>query len=104
MAQISVPIKIDSLDFVIGVMKRLVDEVDFKEGVSDDYKNGFYDFSNAVIDALEKLKDDDFVQQGRWIYGEYDIPHCSECGHEITPNNISPYYPNCGARMDGDTE
>ena len=59
MAQISVPIKIDGLDFVIGVMKGLVEKADFKEGVSDDYKNGFYDFSDAVITALEKLKEGD---------------------------------------------
>ena len=59
MAQISVPIKIDGLDFVIGVMKGLVEEADFKEDVSDDYKNGFYDFSDAVITALEKLKEGD---------------------------------------------
>ena len=59
MAQISVPIKIDGLDFAIGVMKGLVEEADFKEDVSDDYKNGFYDFSDAVITALEKLKEGD---------------------------------------------
>lgn len=59
MAQISVPIKIDGLDFVIGVMKGLVEKADFKEDVSDDYKNGFYDFSDAVITALEKLKEGD---------------------------------------------
>ena len=59
MAQISVPIKIDGLDFVIGVMKDLVEKADFKEDVSDDYKNGFYDFSDVVITALEKLKEGD---------------------------------------------
>ena len=25
------------------------------------------------------------VKHGRWIYGEYDIPHCSECGSEVMP-------------------
>ena len=59
MAQITVPIKIYGLGFVIGLMKKLVEETDFKEDVSDDYKKGFYDFSNAVIDTLEKLKGDD---------------------------------------------
>ena len=102
MAQIFVPIKIDGIDFIIRVIKPLVDEAEFKEDVSDDYKNGFYDFYNAVVKMLEKLKDDDFVQHGHWIYGEFDIPYCSECGHQITPNNISPYCPNCGERMDGE--
>lgn len=104
MAQIFVPIKLDGIDLIIRVIKRLVDEADFKEDVSDDYKKGFYDFCNAVVKMLEKLKDDDFVQQGHWIYGEFDIPHCSECGHQIMPNKISPYCPNCGARMDGEEE
>ena len=62
MAQISVPIKIDGLNFVIGVMKSLVERTDFKEDVSEDYKNGYYDFSNAIINTLEKLEDDGFVR------------------------------------------
>lgn len=33
-----------------------------------------------------------------WVYGEYDIPHCSECGYE--PKEIAPRCPNCGANMD----
>ena len=42
------------------------------------------------------------VRYGEWVYGEFDIPHCSECGCGVTPNMISPYCPNCGAKMDGD--
>lgn len=41
------------------------------------------------------------VKHGHWIYGEYDIPHCSECGSEVMPNNISLFCPSCGAKMDG---
>ena len=44
------------------------------------------------------------VRRGEWIYGEFNIPHCSECGYEVTPNMISPYCPHCGARMDGDAK
>ena len=44
------------------------------------------------------------VKHGRWIYGEYNIPHCSECGSEVMPNNISLFCPNCGAKMDGGGE
>lgn len=40
------------------------------------------------------------VVHGQWIYGEFDIPHCSECGRDVMPNRISPYCPNCGAKMD----
>lgn len=41
------------------------------------------------------------IIHSKWVYGEFDIPHCSECGHEVMPNVISPFCPNCGARMDG---
>lgn len=41
------------------------------------------------------------VSHGEWIYGELDIPHCSECGKEVLPNQISEYCPDCGAKMDG---
>lgn len=40
------------------------------------------------------------VKYGEWVYGEYDIPHCSECGYE--PKEISPFCPNCGTKMDGE--
>lgn len=40
------------------------------------------------------------IDHGNWVYGEYDIPHCSECGAEVMPDKISNYCPNCGAKMD----
>ena len=42
------------------------------------------------------------VVHGEWVYDEFDIPHCSECGHEVMPNLISPFCQNCGAKMDGE--
>lgn len=42
------------------------------------------------------LKDDP-RQIGEWIYGEYDVPHCSECGTEV--KEISPFCPQCGSEM-----
>ena len=62
MAQISVPIKIEGLDFVIGVIKGVKDRVEFgafKDDVSDDYKNGYIDSSTAIITVLEQLTDGD---------------------------------------------
>ena len=115
MAQISVPIKIDGIDFVIGVMKRLVDEFDFKEGVSDDYKNVFYDFSNAVITTFENFKDDDvkLVRHAKWELIDECVNegvYCSNCHKKIYRTEYanqkvkSKYCPNCGARMDGEEE
>jgi len=39
---------------------------------------------------------------GEWIYGEFDIPHCSECGAEV--KEISPFCPQCGAKMEEEHE
>ena len=53
------------------------------------------------------------VRHGRWIPTEYDsyadgAPvwdkwECSECGHEHKgeEDTLTPFCPNCGARMDG---
>ena len=56
--------------------------------------------------AISKLKETPAadvaeVKHGEWVYGEFDIPHCSECGVEVMPNNVSNYCPHCGAKMDG---
>lgn len=42
------------------------------------------------------------VRYGEWVYGESDIPHCSECGAEL--KEISPYCPKCGAKMESDND
>ena len=39
---------------------------------------------------------------GEWVYGEFDIPHCSICGHDVMPNMVSPYCPNCGTKMESE--
>lgn len=60
-------------------------------------------FIAAKIDQMidcEPAADVAPVVHGHWVYGEFDIPHCSECGNDIMPNRISPYCPNCGAKMD----
>lgn len=44
------------------------------------------------------------ANNGEWVYGEFDIPHCSECGREAMPNEISPYCPHCGAHMEDKEE
>lgn len=59
---------------------------------------------DAVGDIIYNLPAADVepVVHGEWVYDEFDIPHCSECGHEVMPNLISPFCPNCGAKMDGE--
>lgn len=63
----------------------------------------------AIIDICSnKIKSLPSVQpeqkMGEWVYGEFDIPHCSICGHDVMPNMVSPYCPNCGAKMESDNE
>lgn len=64
------------------------------------------DRANCIIDAFDDLPTIEVepVKYGEWVYGEFDIPHCSECGKEIMPCNISRYCPNCGAKMNGGEE
>lgn len=64
-------------------------------------KEAFYYIANW----LNKLPPADVaeVKHGEWVHGEC-VSHCSECGVETYPENITPYCPNCGARMDGSDE
>lgn len=61
-------------------------------GIPEDY----------ICEAIEDVPtiDAEPVRHGEWIYGENDIPHCSECGKE--PKEISQYCPHCGANMGAD--
>lgn len=41
------------------------------------------------------------VRRGEWVEDNYGYFHCSECGYEHdSPEYITPYCPNCGAKMD----
>ena len=45
------------------------------------------------------------VRQGKWLIncdGYY--PYCSNCKNEPQGREMTLYCPNCGARMDGDSE
>ena len=44
-------------------------------------------------------------QTGEWLEDEYGYCRCSRCGYEHDqPETITPYCPECGARMNGMTE
>lgn len=53
-------------------------------------------------DFKETLKEAEPVEHGRWMYPFY----CSACGFEpyYSSDLTYNYCPNCGARMDGDSE
>ena len=52
------------------------------------------------------------VRHGRWEHDGYDFPHgndwvhCSVCGKRgiNVPADLTPYCPNCGAKMDEEEE
>lgn len=51
---------------------------------------------NALLyDELQKMPTLDVVEvkHGEWVHGEC-VSHCSECGVETYPENITPYCPN----------
>ena len=72
-----------------------------------------YDAWDEIIDALENIPSADVapVVHGRWVV-RFDGPYkrrrcyCSHCGKHngvggIAQNQEKPYFPNCGAKMDG---
>ena len=64
------------------------------------YENGFP--IKAVVNG--KLVDVQEVRHGRWDFDEYGWV-CSVCESPISVRyGKKNYCPNCGAKMDGDTE
>ena len=59
MAKITVPIKIDGLDFVIKMLKEFDNTFKFEDDVSEEFKNGFNLCKKVMIMMLEKLEDGD---------------------------------------------
>ena len=80
-----------------------------KEIVGDgDYYNGKDDMQDQIRDMVSRFPAADVtpVRHGRWLpfhsTAAGDIQYCSACeiGCTWKPN----YCPNCGAKMDGDTD
>ena len=58
MAKLTASIQINGINFVAEVIERFMNEAEFKETVSKEYRKGFYDFGNAVINVLEKARNE----------------------------------------------
>lgn len=53
-------VNINGNEIVLNVIKKIMKEAEFAKEVTEDYKKGFYDFGNAVINVFENgAKDDD---------------------------------------------
>lgn len=59
----------------------------------------------AILNAIKKITSADGapVKCGKWMKIQ-NFARCSECRHEVnwgSKDFLSPYCPNCGAKMDG---
>ena len=56
----------------------------------------------AIINEIPTA---DTERRGEWIPDDYAYYHCSECGYEQDKREcVSPYCPQCGAKMGGGEE
>lgn len=75
-------------------------------------KARFGDYISAIqsmIDVVESVEAADVqpVRRGEWQQDGATHKRCSNCKKFLVPNlksSMFAYCPNCGARMDGDTE
>lgn len=60
MAKLDAPITvtITGIEFVRQGIKKFVDEFEFSENTSEDFKAGFYAFGNSVLDVLDKMEEE----------------------------------------------
>lgn len=49
-------ITLSAMDVVKEAIQDLMDGAEFKEDVSEEYKEGFYDFGNAIVKVLNEMK------------------------------------------------
>lgn len=56
MANIFQPIVISGTKYIKDVIRRFMKRAEFKDEISEDYKNGFNDFGNAIVSTLDKLE------------------------------------------------
>ena len=55
MAKLEAKITITGLEFTRDVVKKIAEETEFEDYVTEDYKAGFYSFGNATVNMLEAL-------------------------------------------------
>lgn len=72
MAKCEIPIVIDST-FIKKVVRGVTASAEFNETTSDDYKKGFFDFAEALINTLEKISKSD-AECSEWISTKEELP------------------------------
>lgn len=59
--------------------------------------------TNRILQMIEDAPTADVqeVRHGKWLEDDYGYCHCSNCRYEHdSPECITPYCPECGAKMD----
>ena len=78
------------------------DKIDFNEvfvGASD-FARDTREAAQSLIDAQPTIEAVPVVH-GRWKYKHWCCFECSECKHEVDSKHLTPYCPDCGAKMKG---
>lgn len=63
MASIGFAIKVDSAEITKKAVQRIIDEAEWEEDVTQEYKRGFYEFGNAVLKYLDKYVEEEKDKQ-----------------------------------------
>lgn len=63
MASIGLEIKLDSVEVTKKVVKRIVDEFEWEDWVTEEYKRGFYEFGNFLLKYLDKYCEEEKSKQ-----------------------------------------
>lgn len=91
------------------IKEKLQEHYDFFVNTYDGFENmpsniklRVDEITNCIAEVVNIPAVQPEQKTGEWVYGEFDIPHCSICGHDVMPNMVSPYCPNCGAKMEAD--
>jgi hypothetical protein len=77
MAKFEIPVVLDST-FIKKAVRGVTASAEFNETTSDDYKKGFFDFAEALINTLEKISKSD-AECSEWISTKEELPEkCCE--------------------------
>lgn len=86
------------------ISRAAVEEVLEKAQIISDGENCGYCTQDVNITAIPAAEVAPIIY-AEWIYDRIsDYPRCSECGKDAINGEITPYCPNCGAKMDEEGE
>lgn len=72
MAKVEIPVVLDST-FIKKVVRGVTASAEFNETTLDDYKKGFFDFAETLINTLEKISKSD-AECSEWISTKEELP------------------------------